>query len=171
MYILPLKSTPTAASAAPQSVHHLRSSSFCFFSLVVKDLGLGFKPTVILPGAYSVALPISVASFSHAGGWHHVMATVDPAKLSLIRPSDDPNMPWTGLLIGAPLLGIYYWCTNQVMVQRVLIFVSCLAGAFVVASRERDNAPSALRPPARYAHAGHAQGALRRMDERATLRA
>lgn len=66
------------------------------------------------------SIAISVGSFSHAGGWHHVMTSVDPAKLSLIRPADDPYMPWTGLLVGAPLLGIYYWCTNQMMVQRVL---------------------------------------------------
>jgi SSS family solute:Na+ symporter len=66
------------------------------------------------------SIAISVGSFSHAGGWHHVMTAVDPAKMSLIRPADDPYMPWTGLLIGAPLLSIYYWCTNQMMVQRVL---------------------------------------------------
>jgi len=66
------------------------------------------------------SIAISVSSFAHAGGWHHVMSAVDPAKLSLIRPADDPYMPWTGLLVGAPLLGIYYWCTNQMMVQRVL---------------------------------------------------
>lgn len=66
------------------------------------------------------SIAISAGAFSHAGGWHHMMQAVDPAKLSLIRPADDPNMPWTGLLVGAPLLGIYYWCTNQVMVQRVL---------------------------------------------------
>jgi len=66
------------------------------------------------------SIAISVGSFSRAGGWSHVMAAVDPAKLSLIRPIDDPYMPWTGLLVGAPLLGIYYWCTNQMMVQRVL---------------------------------------------------
>jgi SSS family solute:Na+ symporter len=66
------------------------------------------------------SIAISLGSFAHAGGWHHVMSTVDPAKLSLIRPADDPYMPWTGLLVGAPLLGIYYWCTNQMMVQRVL---------------------------------------------------
>jgi len=66
------------------------------------------------------SIAISLGSFAHAGGWHHVMTTVDPAKLSLIRPADDPYMPWTGLLVGAPLLGIYYWCTNQMMVQRVL---------------------------------------------------
>jgi SSS family solute:Na+ symporter len=29
-------------------------------------------------------------------------------------------MPWTGLLTGVPLLGFYFWCNNQFMVQRVL---------------------------------------------------
>ncbi len=66
------------------------------------------------------SIAISLGSFSHAGGWHHVMEAVEPAKMSLIRPIDDPTMPWTGLLVGAPLLSIYYWCTNQMMVQRVL---------------------------------------------------
>ncbi|MEL6697227.1 MAG: sodium:solute symporter [Bacteroidota bacterium] len=40
--------------------------------------------------------------------------------LSLVRPADDEFMPWTGLLLGAPLLGFYFWATNQFMVQRVL---------------------------------------------------
>lgn len=66
------------------------------------------------------SIAISLSSFAHAGGWHHVMTAVEPAKMSLIRPMDDPYMPWTGLVFGAPLLGIYYWCTNQMMVQRVL---------------------------------------------------
>ena len=40
--------------------------------------------------------------------------------LSLVRPSDDKFMPWTGLLLGAPILGFYFWANNQFMVQRVL---------------------------------------------------
>jgi SSS family solute:Na+ symporter len=40
--------------------------------------------------------------------------------LSLVRPHDDPILPWTGLLFGVPVLGFYFWCTNQFMVQRVL---------------------------------------------------
>jgi SSS family solute:Na+ symporter len=32
----------------------------------------------------------------------------------------DPDFPWTGILFGAPILGIWYWCTDQVIVQRVL---------------------------------------------------
>jgi sugar phosphate isomerase/epimerase len=40
--------------------------------------------------------------------------------LSLIRPIGDPGVPWPGLLLGIPLLGFYYWCTNQSIVQRML---------------------------------------------------
>src|SRR5688572_27746430 len=30
------------------------------------------------------------------------------------------GFPWTGIFFGAPILGIWYWCTDQVIVQRVL---------------------------------------------------
>jgi SSS family solute:Na+ symporter len=66
------------------------------------------------------ALVISIGAFSRAGGWHAVMSSVDPAKLSLIRPIGDPSVPWPGLVFGIPLLGFYYWCTNQSIVQRLL---------------------------------------------------
>ena len=66
------------------------------------------------------ALVISIAAFARAGGWHKVMGSVDPAMLSLIRPIGDPGVPWPGLVLGVPLLGFYYWCTNQMMMQRVI---------------------------------------------------
>jgi solute:Na+ symporter, SSS family len=66
------------------------------------------------------ALLISIGAFNRAGGWHAVMSGVDPAAISLIRPIGDPGVPWTGLLVGIPLLGFYYWCTNQSIVQRLL---------------------------------------------------
>ena len=72
---------------------------------------------VILLGA---AVVLSVAAFDAAGGYTAVLAKVDPAKLSLIRPIDDPAVPWLGLVTGVPILGFYFWCTNQFMVQRVL---------------------------------------------------
>src|SRR5450631_31558 len=66
------------------------------------------------------ALLISIGAFSRAGGWHAVMSGVAPAAVSLIRPIGDPGVPWPGLLLGIPLLGFYYWCTNQSIVQRLL---------------------------------------------------
>jgi SSS family solute:Na+ symporter len=38
----------------------------------------------------------------------------------MIKPISDPEFPWTGIFLGAPILGIWYWCTDQVIVQRVL---------------------------------------------------
>jgi SSS family solute:Na+ symporter len=35
-------------------------------------------------------------------------------------PLADENLPWLGTLIGVPILGFYFWCTNQFIVQRVL---------------------------------------------------
>jgi solute:Na+ symporter, SSS family len=66
------------------------------------------------------ALMICIAAFNRAGGWHAVMSAVPPGSISLIRPMQDPGVPWPGLLLGIPLLGFYYWCTNQSIVQRML---------------------------------------------------
>ncbi|HVC00829.1 MAG TPA: sodium/solute symporter [Steroidobacteraceae bacterium] len=63
---------------------------------------------------------IAYNALRDAGGWHAVMSRVAPAALSLIRPAGDPGVPWPGLLLGIPVLGFYYWCTNQTIVQRVL---------------------------------------------------
>jgi len=63
---------------------------------------------------------ISVIAFDKIGDWDTVVSQISPDKLSLIRPLDDPGVPWLGLLVGVPLLGFYFWCTNQFMVQRVL---------------------------------------------------
>jgi solute:Na+ symporter, SSS family len=40
--------------------------------------------------------------------------------MDMWKPATDPNFPWTGILFGAPILGIWYWCTDQFIVQRVL---------------------------------------------------
>lgn len=72
---------------------------------------------LILLGGSAV---IAVAALDKAGGWQAILGAVPAAKLSLIRPLDDPVLPWLGLLTGVPILGVYFWCTNQFMVQRVL---------------------------------------------------
>ena len=47
-------------------------------------------------------------------------AAVGPEFLDMWKPMSDPNFPWTGILFGAPILGVWYWCTDQFIVQRVL---------------------------------------------------
>lgn len=67
------------------------------------------------------AIVISITAFIKLGGsWDIITLHVSASKLSLIRPLDDPGVPWLGLFTGLPILGFYFWCTNQFMVQRVL---------------------------------------------------
>ncbi|MFW6089917.1 MAG: sodium:solute symporter [Gemmatimonadota bacterium] len=66
------------------------------------------------------AVVVSIMAFDQIGSWEAVTAVTPPEMLSLVRPLDDPAVPWLGLLTGVPLLGFYFWCTNQFMVQRLL---------------------------------------------------
>ena len=59
-------------------------------------------------------------ALAKVGGWDVLITQVEPDTFDMIRPSDDAEMPWPGLLLGVPILGIWYWCTDQVIVQRVL---------------------------------------------------
>lgn len=45
--------------------------------------------------------------------------TLSAERLELIKPIDDPFLPWPGIL-GVLLLGFYYWTLNQFIVQRTL---------------------------------------------------
>lgn len=40
--------------------------------------------------------------------------------VNLIRSNSDPDFPWLGALIGSSIIGFWYWCTDQFIVQRVL---------------------------------------------------
>ena len=73
--------------------------------------------TVLLLGG---SITLSLFALDQVGGWEAVVNGVPAEKLSLIRPWDDPGVPWPGLITGVFLLGFYFWCTNQFMVQRVL---------------------------------------------------
>jgi len=76
---------------------------------------------------------IAVTGFGlhQLGGWDGLMTTLDMAAqtegnppterfFNLWRPISDSEYPWTGMLFGAPILGIWYWCTDQYIVQRTL---------------------------------------------------
>ena len=47
-----------------------------------------------------------------------IMSALPADRLSVIRPADDADMPWTGLLTGVPILGLYYWAMNHYIAQR-----------------------------------------------------
>lgn len=52
--------------------------------------------------------------------WSQVTQAVPEDHLRMVRPLDDPGLPWPGLFFGVGLLGFWYWVTNQYIVQRVL---------------------------------------------------
>jgi SSS family solute:Na+ symporter len=71
---------------------------------------------VLIGGAVAVTL----LGLHALGGWGAMTETVGPGFLTLWKPVSDPDFPWTGILFGAPILGVWYWCTDQFIVQRVL---------------------------------------------------
>lgn len=75
-----------------------------------------YQSLVLLLGAVMIAW----FSLSAVGGWEAFIETAPPESLSLIRGLDDRAVPWTGLLIGVPIICIYFWVVNQNMVQWVL---------------------------------------------------
>ena len=75
-----------------------------------------FQMFVLIIG--SVAL--TLIGLHQAGGWANLVATTPPDFWSMFKPITHPDFPWTGIVFGAPILGIWYWCTDQYIVQRVL---------------------------------------------------
>lgn len=75
-----------------------------------------FQSFIILIGAMLIAY----FTFARIGGWSELKSGAPDQFLSLIRPVGDRAVPWTGLIIGIPILGAYFWLVNQNMVQWVL---------------------------------------------------
>jgi len=66
------------------------------------------------------AVVLTLIGLNHVGGFAGLRAALPPDYFHMIKPASDTAFPWTGIFFGAPILGIWYWCTDQVMVQRVL---------------------------------------------------
>src|SRR6516164_2666323 len=66
------------------------------------------------------AVVLTIIGLGKVGGLEHLRTLVPPDFFHMMKPASDPNFPWTGIFFGAPILGIWYWCTDQVIVQRVL---------------------------------------------------
>src|SRR5262249_16837572 len=43
-----------------------------------------------------------------------------PRDLSFLFDNQDAHLPWLGVLLASPIIGIWYWCTDQYIAQRVL---------------------------------------------------
>ncbi len=112
-----------------------------FQTLMGIDFWTGALFTVILTGLYTVAGGLRAVVYTEAlqafililgsvtvlfmglkaiGGWENLVAVAGADHFNLFPPLSDPDFPWLGLVLGAPIVGIWYWCTDQCIVQRVL---------------------------------------------------
>jgi SSS family solute:Na+ symporter len=66
------------------------------------------------------SLILMVFGLQEVGGWDALMAAVPKEKLNMFPPLSDPEFPWLGILIASPIVGLWYWCTDQHIVQRCL---------------------------------------------------
>jgi len=67
------------------------------------------------------AIIITVICFHKLGSWQELVDNVEPVKMTVIRPhGDSSGLPWYAVLLGYPVIGIWYWCADQTIVQRVL---------------------------------------------------
>jgi SSS family solute:Na+ symporter len=66
------------------------------------------------------AVTVTIIGLDAVGGWSALQAKAGPEYFSVWKSINHPDFPWTGILFGAPILGVWYWCTDQFIVQRVL---------------------------------------------------
>lgn len=114
-----------------------------FQSLLGIDFWTGAILTLVITGIYTVvggmravvytealqtfiliggALSVTYIGLNHEaiGGWSGLREIVGNEHFNMWRPADDPRYPWTGMVFGGAIVGIWYWCTDQYIVQRVL---------------------------------------------------
>jgi SSS family solute:Na+ symporter len=59
---------------------------------------------------------------TYNGGAEYVkeLLTEGDVLMKLVRPNNDSSVPWLGMIVGIPILGLFFWGNNQQLVQRVL---------------------------------------------------
>lgn len=69
------------------------------------------------------SMTITLVALVKVGGWSGLTAalSLEPERLTLLRSTDvEPDMAWHAVFLGYPIIGIWYWCTDQTIVQRTL---------------------------------------------------
>lgn len=101
----------------------------CFVLAVIAGLYTAFgglKAVVYTDAIQAIILIIGCSILSYMlfakldFSWDNIVAAAPEGHLSIIRPVDDDSLPWPGLIMAVPILGFWYWTTNQYIVQRVL---------------------------------------------------
>ncbi len=63
---------------------------------------------------------ITYLGLQEVGGWDNLKTVAGSEHFNMWRPISDSDFPWTGMLFGGTIVGIWYWCTDQYIVQRTL---------------------------------------------------
>ena len=79
---------------------------------------LGSTPVSELAAVGDVAAD-KIKGLSDAGAIERLTA-LNPGKLTMFRPADDPEIPWTALVVGLWIPNFFYWGLNQYIMQRSL---------------------------------------------------
>ena len=87
----------------------------------------GFRAVLFTDTAQAFILIIGSAlitwiGLDKLGGWGELQsfAQTNVVDYALWRPMNNPDFPWLGILMASPIVGIWYWCTDQYIVQRTL---------------------------------------------------
>lgn len=63
---------------------------------------------------------VTIMGLIKIGGWNSLVSVVGGERLNLFLPLNHPDFPWLGMVLAPPIVGIWYWCTDQYIVQRTL---------------------------------------------------
>ena len=74
------------------------------------------QAVVLIVGAGVVTL----MGLQQLGGWSAMVEAAPAGYFNVWKPMSHPDFPWTGMAFGAPIIAIWYWCTDQFIVQRTL---------------------------------------------------
>jgi solute:Na+ symporter, SSS family len=86
----------------------------------------GLLAVVVTESVQTVVLILGSAcvlgfGLAKIGGWGALAAAVEPVKLTVLRTAaETPSLPWYAVFLGYPVIGLWYWCADQTIVQRVL---------------------------------------------------
>jgi SSS family solute:Na+ symporter len=75
-----------------------------------------FQAFVLVGGA----VLLTVLGLGQVGGFEGLRAALPADYFQMIKPASDPVYPWVGTIFGTLILGTWYWCTDQVIVQKTL---------------------------------------------------
>lgn len=85
----------------------------------------GMKAVLYTEAVQTVVLILGAAALTFigldaVGGWTALKTQVGPEYFNMWKPASDPDFPWPSLFITSTIVGIWYWCTDQYIVQRTL---------------------------------------------------